>query len=746
MSGVQYSATFTHGPVSGPLNGFLGSIVIVLFARAWNKTWDYWSWWSDTFPPFPVWLPIAVALLGSLAAVLVGLRRDTDSKNVIFRVVCWVGAGVWAAATINWGWSWLGFGVLAAGAVFAGLLAPGFAGYEPPPPVQSPPGSADFETELVDLIVQQANVKPHHRPTLTKVRDWDRNAGHTYKLTAVRGSTLTWTKIRDFQTDLAVALQLPEGCPVQAESAGTHQGASLLHISTKNFLAETINYPTECTPLSIMNEFSIGRFLDGTPTLIELYQAAGLVAGQRGGGKTVLLQSMTASLVRCVDVIVWHVDLNGGGMSSPWTSPFAKGEIEYPAVDWVASTPKQALKMAKVALSIARDRKARHQSLLIEQNTDVLPVRPGLPLIMIFVDESAEVTGEDAAKEAQAVSKALQEVQRIGRAMCVNVLFSTQRATGDYLPAQVKKGAGLAICTRVKDDAELAHVFDWRKGLNSDMLTEPGQMLIQRGTGAIKMFKGYRLLPAQIRDIAIATQRIRASAQLDPRAVLVGGRTYADRWADPDSTAFLAGLRGEGDENLGDVFGHDPGDDPDVYYNTSPGDDDLTAFTNSIAALRALRAQTEAAVAAEQQASNPPAADPQPPAVPEPQPAVKPAIPEADQARFLAELDSLPTFAGPATPATPSGPALADPEPQPDVDGPQARRAFIVQYVAQAGAAGRKTADIVAAVIAAGLVREANGRQRVGEDLKVIRQDELLTQQRSGADVYAMWWDRDYGA
>jgi hypothetical protein len=739
MSGVQYSATFQHGPVSGPLNGFLGAVVVVLFARAWNKTWDFWPWWRDTFPPFPVWLPIAAALLGSLAAVLVGLRRNTDSKNIIFRAVCWVSAGVWSAATIHWGWSWFGFGALAGGAVFAGLLAPGFASYQPPV-MQTPVGSADFETELLDLIVRECNIKPQYRPTMRKLRDWDRAAGHTYTLTSARGSTLTWRKVRNIQGDLAAAMQLPDGCPVEAEAAGTHQGATLLHIATKNFLKEPIDYPDDVRPMSITNEFSVGRYLDGTPTLIELMQAAGLAAGQRGGGKTVLLQNITASLVRCVDVVVWHVDLNGGGMAAPWTTPYALGQIEHPAVDWVATTPKQALKMAKVALAIAKDRKARYQSLLIRENVDVLPVRPGLPLIMIMVDEAAEVTGETAVKEAQAVSKALQEVQRIGRAMCVNVFFSTQRATGDYLPAQVKKGSSVAFCTRVKDEAELAHVFDWHKGIDPEMLTEPGQMFIQRGTGAVKMFKGYRLLPQQIIHIAVNTQQIRAGAQLDPRALRVGGDTYQDRWEDPDSEVFLASLRGAPDD--GEVFGYETDGDPDAYYNEEVPDDDLTAFTRSIAEMRALRAKTEAAAAQQERRPEPGLEEPR---RTETRPAAAPSIPVEDQQRFLAELDKLSTVPDDPRP-DPRPDPQPDPDPQVDGDGPAARRAFIVQYVTAAGSNGRKTADIVTAVIAAGLVRENNGRQRVGEDLKVIRDQGLLTQQRGGEDVYAMWWDRDYAA
>lgn len=750
MSGVQYSATFRHGPVSGPINGFLGAVVVTLIGRVWNKLWHEFDWFAQTFPQFPVYIPLFIAALGVFAAVAVGLRNRTDQKNIMFRSACWAVAGIWSTVTMYIGWSWIGIGILAGGAVLAGLLAPGFGTYEPPPAFQYAPGSMNFDDELLSYIVRLCNLKPHERPTLRKVETWDRNGGYTYKIEGARGSTFTWHKLRLIQQDLAAALQLDDGCPVQAEKAGTHQGAALLQIATKNFMKEPVDYPLDFTPLSIKNEFSVGRFLDGSPTLIELYQAAGLAAGQRGGGKTVLLQSMTASLARCVDVIVWHVDLNGGGMSSPWTTPYAEKKLDYPIVDWVATTPRDALRMAKVALRIAKDRKKYYQRLLIQEGVDVLPVRPDLPLIMILVDESAEVTGETAAKEAKAVSAALQEVQRIGRAMCVNVFFSTQRATAEYLPAQLKKGASVAFCTRVKDESELAYVFDWHKGIHPEDLVEPGQMFIQRATGAVRMFKGYRLLPPLMVQIAHGVQPIRARVKLDARAVKMGGAIYASRWETDDTKDFLSGLRGDDDDDGGFYDEDDLEQEITEEAEAAAGlnSDTVTGFNSTIAALRA---QTQAAIA-QQQAQQPPQQAPTAPATPQqaPQqaPQQPPSIPVEDQNAFLTALDALQTTE-PVRPK-PNEPAFGpDPGPPPPAaafatPGPHGRRAFIVQFIEAAGEVGRKTAEVIAAVQAAGF--PINREQTVKEDLKYLRETErLVTQHRGGEPVFGMWWDRDYG-
>lgn len=737
---VKYSATFGHGPVSGPVNGFLGALFIVLLARGWNKSAKA---WNDAFPhlhhlgTFPWWAPSAIAAIGTAAALIVGYRHGTPGANIAYRVACWSVAGVWTTVTITFGWSMLGFILLCGGAVFAGVLSPVFAPAIAPEPAmttEATPGES-LEQEVLRLVMQMCGLKPHHRPTIKKVRDWERDAGSTFLITGVRGSTFSWRKLRDVVLDLAVALQLPDGCPVQAEAAGTHQAAALLHVSTRNYLGDSIDYPADYRPTSIMREdgapreFSIGRYLDGTPTLIELYQAAGLIAGQRGGGKTVLLQNITATLVRSVDVVVWHIDLNGGGMSAAWTHLYATGELRYAPVDWVATSTSSALQMASAALRIAKARKARYQRKLIEDKTDVLRISPEIPMIFIIVDESAEVTGEAAEQEARKVSTALQAVQRIGRAMCVNVLFSTQRATGDYLPAALKKGSSVALCGRVKDTAELAHVFDWHKGLDTESLVHKGQFYIQRETGPVRMTKTYRILPPQIQDISRAAQPIRERTQVDALSRRAAGRYYAQRWEHPDTVAWLAELRGEGVTFDDDDVDFDFDDDgPDSDGSGSDGDlNDLESFNRTIRDLRAGRAKPATTQQQRPQAPTQPTRR-QPPSGP---------MSDSDVDAFLAELERMATTPEPDLPtANPAGAAAVA-----EQNTRLARHNAILDYLrAHAGEDGVPTRAIVQFILASKLT---DRDRTVNEDLGVLRADGKVTQEHAGRVVYGRWWPVD---
>jgi DNA segregation ATPase FtsK/SpoIIIE and related proteins len=269
-------------------------------------------------------------------------------------------------------------------------------------------------------------------------------------------------------------------------------------------------------------------FGDQSPALIEVYQASGVIAGMRGAGKTVLLQVITAMLARCTDCIIVHIDLNGGGMAGPWLTPYAMGRVGVPTVDWVARDAREALLVAQVLTAIAMDRKARYQRLRIEHNVDVLPVSKDIPEIVVIVDEGGEVYGEGASREAQQAARALRQLQAIGRAECVNVLLSTQRATATYIPSDVLVATALKVCGRVTKDSELAYLFDWQKGLRCADLTGAGNGFISRDQAPPRKFRWFHLLPAQIGDIAVATAPLRPT--LDAAAGAVGGQVYAQRW------------------------------------------------------------------------------------------------------------------------------------------------------------------------------------------------------------------------
>jgi S-DNA-T family DNA segregation ATPase FtsK/SpoIIIE len=429
----------------------------------------------------------------------------------------------------------------AAAGLLGALIAPAFAADEPASSAAEPlrlPAITN-DQQLIRTwkgrIERLARIEPI---TVRRLEHWPNAAGFTLDVDFAEGSGDTWRSVADAATRLAAAAQLPPGCVV-AVSEGALQGTARILVPTVNALAEEVPLPEDVSPLTIWRELPVGVHADTSVATVELRQSSGLVVGQKGGGKTNLLLVLIGMLKRCPENLTWVVDLNGGGLAVPWTMPYVDGQVSRRPIDWIAPDPEEAIIMARVAAAIARDRKARYARLKARANTDLLPVSADLPQITIVVDEGAEVMGD--ASRARAAINGLLEVQRIGRAEGVNVIFSGLRATQDTLPVNVRKQCALKIATRVADDGELGYILSNTKGIRAEDLVEPGTIFLQKGNALPRQVRVYRTLPERITRIVLGTDAL--TPTLDEAGTAVGGKDYRDRWQRLEP--WLAALRGE---------------------------------------------------------------------------------------------------------------------------------------------------------------------------------------------------------
>src|SRR5262249_33614271 len=143
---------------------------------------------------------------------------------------------------------------------------------------------------------------------------------------------------------------------------------------------------------------------------------------------------MIARLAEMVDELVWVIDLNGGGLAQPWLRPWLARTAPRPAVDWVASTPAEALLMVDAAIRIGRGRKSAYPGLRHQHATDLLRVSATLPQITIVVDESKSITGDNVTERARIrLGEGLLTVQEELRAEGVNLVRCSLRPTGSAL-------------------------------------------------------------------------------------------------------------------------------------------------------------------------------------------------------------------------------------------------------------------------------------------------------------------------
>ncbi|HEY8506401.1 MAG TPA: hypothetical protein VIL46_17590, partial [Gemmataceae bacterium] len=427
---------------------------------------------GDMAAVHPLW-GAAAGITAGIGVVLRSAYQGISGTPLLYRLAATVGAGgwlTWAWATTPW--SQASMGALGIGALTAGLLAP----LARPRPYPRTPGRALVLSRTGRAAEEwEARIRRVCRisVTVTDVRPWPTGCGCDVHV-ELPGGGATRAQIAAAADALATDARLPEGCGVEV-SPGAHRGAAILRVSTVNRLSEDIDYPADYRPRSILDPVPLGEYRNGSTAAVLLRESSALVIGQRGSGKTTLLHALTAGIGLCRDALVWHIDLNGGGMSQAWLHPWLEGECERPAVDWAAADIDEALQLAAAALRIAKDRKRYTRQLKIETNASLMPVSPDLPEIVVMVDEGAEALSPMSRdRQAQALRAMLEELQRIGRNEAVNVVVSSLRATQDMISPNVRKQAAVRIGMYVQDEEELAYLYGWNKGLSAADLPGPG--------------------------------------------------------------------------------------------------------------------------------------------------------------------------------------------------------------------------------------------------------------------------------
>lgn len=143
--------------------------------------------------------------------------------------------------------------------------------------------------------------------------------------------------------------------------------------------AEPIGWPGPSVT-SIAQPLPLGLFEDGRLVGALLLRRNVLVGGMVGSGKSGILNVILAHLVGCLDVLVWGIDLKGGMELRPWQ----------PRLDRLATTPEEATAL----LADAIDELDRRAALLADMGVRVWEPAPTSPVLIIIIDEYAELPPE----------------------------------------------------------------------------------------------------------------------------------------------------------------------------------------------------------------------------------------------------------------------------------------------------------------------------------------------------------------
>ena len=353
-------------------------------------------------------------------------------------------------------------------------------------------------------------------------------SGYVLSLRLPSSGQVTITKLRHDLERLEVAADARRGS-LQLEGGDTARDV-LLHVTERDFLAETIPYEDDGQTLSIQNPIPIGRYEDGRICELTLREIAVLIVGLRGSGKSNLLNVLIAQLVRCVDVLVFCIDMKYR-LAMPWVTPYLNDERNGMAVDWAATTRREAEAVLKAFVRGIHARAAAGVGEeKIEPDTDQ-------PAVFLVIDEIASIfgTGTGLLTSEGPTNTTLAglgtDAVRLGRSEAMDLIAASQRGSttmlgsGDF-KSQFPLRIGLTVQNEnealsvIPDDQEAARILA--------SLKHEGTGLVQWREGRMMRVKFFRITPGQVSDIA----RQYGPGKPRPEPVLARalGPDYVTRW------------------------------------------------------------------------------------------------------------------------------------------------------------------------------------------------------------------------
>ncbi|MET9572559.1 hypothetical protein ABZY34_26145 [Streptomyces virginiae] len=522
-----------HGPITGALSATTGAYAVATVG---------------TLAHMPPGWALAVGTVGAIGHTASGLRQKLAGRTITSRAASWLlGSGwtTWALATGPLEWTKLG--ALAVLGVGMGAAARSVGFYEEARELEAISAaerqvarelSAErraIAAEWVDRVQRVCGLALR----ILAVEVWPTGTGFTIDADLPPGGA-TWHKVAQYNAALSADARLPNGCTAAA-SAGINQGRVLIDVTTVNVLAEDIAYPTDYGPLSVHTGLPLGVRTDGRPVEVFLREQCALAVGPTGSGKTNFLYTFIGAVARAEDMLGWVIDLNAGSAGLPWVCPAltpTDGQVVRPGIDWLASTPEEAHRMLDAAIAIAKRRKVAYQQLMADADTDLLPISPKIPQIELIIDEGAEIlASNDRAMKALAAK--ILEVIRISRAMGLRTFLTALGATGAVLGnLMIRREAKvrIALTGGEKEGMDLAKLFPGRRGLSIEQAPYKGAGFLGTPESPAALFKSWRIKPAQIRDIVLATSD--RHPRLDDISAKAAGPDYARRW-DSGRTAWI---------------------------------------------------------------------------------------------------------------------------------------------------------------------------------------------------------------
>lgn len=562
VSGPVWDWAAGHGPVTGALSATTGAFAVATTGAA-------------TGMP-PGWA-LTVGAAGAIGHTVAGIRLRNAGRTIATRAASWlVGAGWTTWAMTNGPLTWAALGSLATIGVGIGAATRSTNLYEEAREEEALVAEErqiaealsaerrEIAAEWIDRIQRVCGITVR----VLAVEKWETGTGFTLDAELPGGTT--YDRIAAQAAALSADAHLPHGCTATA-TPGVHQGRTLIDVATVNVLETEITYPADYAPLSLHTGIPWGYRSNAEQIQTYLREQCALVVGPTGSGKTNMVHVILAGFARAVDVLTFVIDLNAGSAGLSWVLPALQhqpGEGERPlrpGIDWLAGTVEEAHRMLDAVLRIGKQRKISYQGLMAREDTDLLPIGPKIPQIMLVIDEGAEIlTSTD--KTMKKLAAKILEVIRMLRAMGIRTVLTALGSTGAVLGnLMIRREAKVrvALTGGEKEGMDLTKLFPGSRGLKVEQAPYKGSGFMATPESSAGLFKCWRILPSQIREIVAATSERHPT--LDAVSAQAAGEDYTQRW----EADRIAWMRDSHRTTPGIPAGHETGGEPRRGLNLS---------------------------------------------------------------------------------------------------------------------------------------------------------------------------------
>nr|WP_217215516.1 hypothetical protein [Streptomyces sp. AC550_RSS872] len=535
VSGPVWDWAAGHGPVTGALSATTGMFAVATTGAA------------TSMPPG--WA-LAVGAAGAIGHTAAGIRLRNAGRTIAARAASWlIGAGWTTWAVTDGPLTWQALGSLAVIGVGVGTATRSTNLYEEAREEEAL--HAEERAVALELSQERRAIAEEWIDRIQRVcsltvrvlavEHWPTGTGFTIDAELPGGTT--YDQIAARAAALSADAHLPHGCTATA-GPGIHQGRTLIDVATVNALERETTYPADYAPLSVLTGIPWGYRSNAEQIQTYLREQCALVVGPTGSGKTNMVHVILAGFARATDVLTFVIDLNAGSAGLSWVLPALQHQPEpgerplRPGIDWLAGTVEEAHLMLDALLRIGKQRKIAYQSLMAREDTDLLPIGPSIPQIMLVIDEGAEIlTSTD--KDLKKLAAKILEVIRMLRAMGIRTVLTALGSTGSVLGnLMIRREAKVrvALTGGEKEGMDLGKLFPGSRGLKVDQAPYKGAGFMGTPESPAGLFKCWRILPSQIREIVAATSERHPG--LDAVSAEAAGEAYARRW-DADRIAWM---------------------------------------------------------------------------------------------------------------------------------------------------------------------------------------------------------------